>query len=243
MTVRRRAVVCLLVHVGLLALAIGGLVVETELTGNLLNGPTRYVSVTTLIGYPVCWMDREEHYKITPDGREPVEWPRRSYGGWNPAVPVCLVVIALCLPTMLTGGLVRVIWRRNDPVPGRKVRAAGVLFAAALAGLVVAAVEADTHWGAMWRANEHSPFFAHPPGLFLTEIKDFQRTRDQAARLRWRAFGQPPEGLDGVRFRWWFGTQMTVVGMLVGGLWGVIYFRPLRSSASDGAAATTPPSA
>jgi hypothetical protein len=205
---------------GLLIAAVAGICYETDY-GNR--------SPRSATGYPIAWADGEGWYEYTSSGRQIFARPDPfQFGGHNLAVPVCWIVAALCLPPLVVNAIRWLRGRPATPTEGRRNWVAGALLLAAVSGLVMAGVESETLTGGKKKNRIVTPFFAQPPGSWLDGTSSVTWLRDEASRMRWQLFGNLPYGRQGIELRWWFATRMTVVGMILGGLFGVLIFQPRR---------------
>lgn len=206
MRFRSRTAALVLIHAVLLAVAVWAIYFQTAWPRGRGGG-----HALTRTGYPVYWAE--------------VQGPLIGY---NLAVPACIFLAALSLPSALVG--------RRKPV-------ARTVFMAGAVGLLMAGLEGETAHGGWKRGGQMTPFFAHPPGSWLGKVPEVGQGLDKAAEYRWKWLGTPFVNHE---VRWWFSTRLTIVGMLGGALIGVIAFRPLRRSAAGPSATppapgTTPP--
>lgn len=217
---------------GLLAAAVIGICYETEYG----NRPPRSAT-----GYPIAWAGSEGWYKVVPTGRHTIaRLDLVQFEGHNLAVPVCWIVAALCLPPFVVSSIRWLRGRQATPTESRRNWITGALLLAAVSGLLVAGVEAETLDGGKKKNRIATPLFAQPPGSWLDNASGVTWLRDEASRMRWQLFGNLPYGRQGIELRWWFATRMTVVGMIFGGLFGVLIFQPRRRPVPDSHAVPTP---
>jgi hypothetical protein len=194
-------------------------------------------------GYPIPWRGHTVH-GWSQIGNPTMHLDEPEYQGCNWAVPAAMVVLAWSLPPVVAShlaGFRRWLKGESWPTISRTSRWLQVLALALLCGLVTSLIDVLTGPGFCCCYV----LFSHPPGAWVdhSEVSDAMWW---LSRQR-REFGPWPHDPYDECEVWADRTRLTLTAIGLGVPFGCLIFRPWRRaggpSASDGAAATTPPSA
>jgi hypothetical protein len=163
-------------------------------------------------GYPVPWAEYRQPFTqwLKTDFHKksgPIE-----FFGRNPAVPVILFAIAVCVPPVLAvyaGRVTRRVRGRPRPPASRITRGLCVVLVASLVALFAAWVEVETMPGSAFG----TPWKEHPPGAWVADTEAYREADSAVSRGRFWLADRLPAGVIGDD--WAFRTRMTIAAWVV----------------------------
>jgi hypothetical protein len=189
-------------------------------------GQTTHGFYSHVLGYPVPWIEYRERYARPWVARFRESVGPTEYEGWNLAIPVLMLAIALLVPPVVTGALARILqWARRQPRPplSCQVRLLRIVLIASTAALFLTWLEREAS-----ALPLETPWTQRQPGKLMasTGIRDWALWGPSFVAVKlthWVPFTEL--WLDG---SWPASTRLTLTAFLLTFCVGCAVLRPWR---------------
>lgn len=270
---------CLLAQLILVSIAVGGLWWETRhfyTVGRLslflpTDGSKIRTTGVTLRGWPIAWAESRQdvtHDTVALDSSRAIRglgyqgyvtgyaaYGPPQFQGWNPALPIAVLLIAVFLPAVVTDWRLRRLQEGGPQPSGLSARLLRVGLLAGLAGVGITIVEmetADSQWdyspGQKWavgyapsqfvdtliidlRHGWFAPTETHTgeylPSRFIHGSDTYKFAYQQASDYRCTRLPYEFHAAS-ANLAWRFRTVITATGIVFGLLLGCLIYRPWR---------------